>query len=305
MVIAIIAILAALLLPALAKAKAKAQCATCMNNMNELSKASAGMYTADNFDFFAPNPDDGSDTIGHEWCCGNVAGGMPAGSAFDSSDACNLDIIKDPNRCMLAPYLAANVDVFHCPADPRYGTYSGTQDTSLLGKRVNVTRSVSQNQGVGSICLTFAMDGSGHSGKPLYDVNGPWLDGTHNHKAGKPYATFGKMTEFGFCSPSVIFMHVDENPYSINDAALAVSAAEHVIIDYPGDLHDNSCGFSFCDGHSEMHKWKSNLMHLWTYPGDMPGGSQAAAGPIGSMTYYDWFWLASHATKNTQTGLVP
>ena len=46
-VIAIIAILAALLLPALAKAKAKALQATCMSNMKQIATA-AEMYVGDN-----------------------------------------------------------------------------------------------------------------------------------------------------------------------------------------------------------------------------------------------------------------
>ena len=48
-VIAIIAILAALLLPALAKAKAKALQATCMSNMKQIATA-AEMYVGDNED---------------------------------------------------------------------------------------------------------------------------------------------------------------------------------------------------------------------------------------------------------------
>ncbi|MAD83389.1 MAG: hypothetical protein CL912_10515, partial [Deltaproteobacteria bacterium] len=51
-VIAIIAILAALLLPALAKAKAKGQEIYCLNNIKQLTLA-AKMYSGDNGDHFA------------------------------------------------------------------------------------------------------------------------------------------------------------------------------------------------------------------------------------------------------------
>ena len=53
-VIAIIAILAAMLLPALSKAKARAQSVSCMNNSRQLMLAWR-MYADDNNDLLAPN----------------------------------------------------------------------------------------------------------------------------------------------------------------------------------------------------------------------------------------------------------
>ncbi len=296
-VIAIIAILAAMLLPALAKAKSKAQGVTCLNNNNQVIK-SMWMYAQDNFDLFPPNPDDGNTTQGHEWVAGDVAGGMPPGKNNTGNQLCDPDYITNPLYDLIGVYLAGNAGVFKCPADPRFGPYSGT-DPNQKGLIIPAARSISMNQGVGCVCPTFHVNNGGHAGKPSLPTNGPWLTGSHggNKSGSGPYATFGKFTDFGFCSTAMVFTTVDENPWSINDAGLAVIAQVPDVVDFPADFHNNGCGFAFADGHSEMHHWRSALYHL----------SEDAAERTASGTgqYADWFWVASHATKSLKTGSVP
>ncbi len=153
------------------------------------------------------------------------------------------------------------------------------------------------NQGVGTVDPQFARQGSGHSGVPTLRVNGPWLDGEHTHKANQPYATFGKTTDFTLVSASDIWVFVDDDPWTINDAAMAVIAAMPDFVDYPSPMHANAVGLSFADGHAEIHKWKSNL---FIHSG-VPPRTTARPG----LQYNDWFWWASHATRNTQTRTVP
>jgi prepilin-type N-terminal cleavage/methylation domain-containing protein/prepilin-type processing-associated H-X9-DG protein len=102
-VIAIIAILAALLLPALNKAKAKAQGISCMNNQRQGGLAVL-MYAEDNKDVFPPNS---SGDPPPSWVEGRMDWQM---MNFD-----NTNILKLLNA-RLGPY-TRNAQLYHCPAD--------------------------------------------------------------------------------------------------------------------------------------------------------------------------------------------
>src|ERR1041385_738566 len=152
-VIAIIGILAALLLPVMSNAKNKAQGAACLNNGKQMMSAMT-MYAGDSHDFFPPNPDDGNTVPGHNWCPGQA--GMGGAQEFNS------DVLKDPERSLLASFLSGNTAVFKCPADRRSGLYQG--------RDVPAARTFSMNQAVGTICAGFDQ-GIGHSGVPNLSVN--------------------------------------------------------------------------------------------------------------------------------------
>ena len=64
-------------------------------------------------------------------------------------------------------------------------------------------------------------------------------------------------------SPVNLWVMIDEDPDSVNDAAWAVfmdgtvnMAAGDKWQDLPSTLHGGGCGFTFGDGHAEIHKWK-------------------------------------------------
>jgi len=92
-VIAVIAILAAMLLPALANAKRKAQQTTCINNQHQIGLAYA-MYASDNKESLPTHPD---------W----ASGGGQDGTYNVFVAATNRPLNK----------YAPNVNLFHCPAD--------------------------------------------------------------------------------------------------------------------------------------------------------------------------------------------
>jgi prepilin-type N-terminal cleavage/methylation domain-containing protein/prepilin-type processing-associated H-X9-DG protein len=250
-VIAIIVILAALLLPALSKAKARAQGAACLNQGRQMMTAML-IYTSENNDFFPPNPDDGNTNAGYNWCSGNAGMGQP--QEFDP------DVLEDPNRSLLISYLGGNVNIFRCPADQRMGTYQGS-NPALQGQIVPAARTFSMSQAVGTIDPDFDAGGPGsaglnsHCGVPTLSVNGPWLNSQHTHRRDSPWHTFGKTSDTHAPGPSGLWVLLDEDARGLNDAAFAFGMETPEWVDAPGTYHAGGCGFAFADGHSEIHRW--------------------------------------------------
>ncbi len=243
-VIVIIAILAAMLLPALAKAKVKAQGLYCMNNGHQMMTA-IHLYAGDNSELLPPNPDDGNTVPGHNWCPGQA--GPYGGDEF------NPDILRDPSKALLAPYTGKNVSIYKCPADTRIGVYQG-MDPALRGTRIPAARTFSMNQAVGTICGAFK-NGNGHAGPPIYAVNGPWLDNSHSHIAETPFHTYGKNSNIAAPGPAMLWVLIDENTVGLNDGGFGFGMLISQWVDYPGWYHNFACGLAFADGHSEIHKW--------------------------------------------------
>jgi prepilin-type N-terminal cleavage/methylation domain-containing protein len=271
-VIAIIAILAAMLLPVLSRAKQRAQGTSCLNNGKQLMLA-LQLYAGEYSDFYPPNPDDGNTVPGHNWCSGQAGIGGPA--------EFNPDLLLDPTRSLLIKYLGKDTKLFKCPADKREGIYQGT-NPSLLGQIVPAARTFSMSQAVGTICPGFDQ-GAGHSGVPNLSVNGPWLDGTQHQRRNSPWRTFGKTSEVGPPSPSELWVFVDEDAEGLNDAAFAFDMVNEYWRDAPGSYHNIGCGFAFADGHSETHSWDYR--------------SRKEVGEISDpRDESDWQWLAAHTS---------
>ncbi len=287
-VIAIIAILAAMLLPALSQGKGRAQGMACLNNGKQMMTAVI-LYTGDHNEFYPPNPDGGTTDPGYNWCAG-MAG-------IGKADEFNPDLIKDPTRSLLINYLGGNNAIFKCTADTRKGPYQGT-NPSLVGKSVPAARTFSMNNAVGTIdpcfdTVTGAGAGAPHCGIPNLSVNGPWLNNMDTHRRNSPWRTFGKATDAGAPGPSKLWVLVDEDVISLNDAALCFGMEQPIWYDSPGSAHNGGCGFAFADGHSEAHHWLSHD----------PKESNGAV--IDTMAdYQDWRWMRERTSADT-TGTMP
>ena len=281
-VIAIIAILAALLLPALSTAKTKAQGIYCMNNGKQMMLA-IGLYTADHQELYPPNPDDVNNVAGHQWVAGTAS--------VIELDQFNPDTLRNPQRTLILPYIGGNIPLFKCPADRRFGTYSG-KDLALKGTKVPATRTYSMNAAVGTICPGFEKNPSpgGHAGAPTRAVNGLWLNNSRTHKRNTPYATYGKTTDMNRPGPAKTWVVIDEDQHSINDGAFGFGMTAAEWIDWPGTYHNNACGFAFGDGHSEIHKWKDGSTKVVL----VASGSAVRTSVSGPTR--DWDWMREHTS---------
>jgi prepilin-type N-terminal cleavage/methylation domain-containing protein/prepilin-type processing-associated H-X9-DG protein len=144
-VIAIIAILAALLLPALGRAKQKAQSVHCMNNLKQLSYAWI-MFADDNDDKLVANPD-------YATALGGAQGWITGIIKWDSPLAAWPDNYNDQNltESLLAPYSNRSKGIYKCPGD------------KIDGAKGPRNRSVSMNSVMGRVSTDAKVANTGYN----------------------------------------------------------------------------------------------------------------------------------------------
>lgn len=220
-VIALIAVLAAMLLPALNRAKEKAQGMQCVSNVRQLA-----------FGWFLYS-DDFNGRLAYN--LGGKAGGKDPAMKTNAnwvnnnltweldSDNTNTATLTEAG---LGSYVSKNAHIYRCPADR---VLSADQRNAGWSQRV---RSYSMNAMVGN-----AGELSIH--------------GTNSNNPS--YVQFFRMTDIPH--PADIFVFVEEHPDSINDGYFLNVFYKNHWNDLPASYHGGAAAFAFADGHAQLHRW--------------------------------------------------
>ncbi|MBP9900686.1 MAG: prepilin-type N-terminal cleavage/methylation domain-containing protein [Verrucomicrobiota bacterium] len=217
-VIAIIGILAALLLPALGRAKERGQSTACLGNLKQLAVAWV-MYADDFSQQFPSNKSTRVNGIQQ-----NTQGSWVEGNAQVDSTPAGLA------RGVLYPYVPAPA-VFHCPADR----------TVVTGQpQLRRTRSYAL-----SAWLNSEM-----SGKPNFPE---WDTQTFDEMKFRttslpnPAGVFVFLDKNSDCNDDGVFALADAYGYAMHPDEWT---------DLPAETHLRGCNLAFADGHAEHYRWQ-------------------------------------------------
>ena len=222
-VIAIIAILAGMLLPAIGRAKGKAQGVFCLNNTRQLSFAWI-LYADDHNGRLAYNlgGDAKSRTVADRTNINWVNNVMTWD--LDDENTNTLTITE----ASLAPYTSKAVAIYRCPGD------------TFLSSR---QRSFGWQARLRSYSMNAMMGDAGDFSRTGVNINNP------------AYVQF--FNSASLPQPDTLFVFLDEHANSINDGYFVNQAYSTNWIDLPASYHNGAGSFSFADGHSEIHRWRN------------------------------------------------
>ena len=257
-VLAVLALFMVLLVPTLARTQLDSRAFQCLNNNRELNRAWRE-YVADNQERLPYASANGVATYSNTWVTGTLD--------FDPANRSNWDVSADIMKSPLWPYCGTNAGIWKCPKDSSYVTVNG-------GPKPRV-RSFAMNLYLG-----------GYGG-----TDGGW---------GPPMSTYRlylKLTDMNDPTPSRLFVLLDMREDSIDMGSFYTvmsgfpsNPAAYQFGDLPGAYHDGAAGFSFADGHTELHRWQ-----------DRRTAPALGTGVIGdsfvSPNNSDVAWLQDHATR--------
>jgi len=229
-VVAVIAILAALLLPALHRAKTRAQAAVCLGNLKQLQLAWQ-MYAEDNQGALPPNYRAASLQFpSANWVGGVMSYEIRAGQSSYWNDATNQHLLIDPAPGRLSAYAKAAA-LFKCPSDQSW--------IELGGQRYPRVRSYAMNEWMGN-----------------YDFK---------NMVGQTMLYFTRIAEIQKPAPVMAWVLMDEHEDWIDDGWFRIGVLPPVdnsarLNELPGNRHNRGAEISFADGHVERHQWRDQRL---------------------------------------------
>lgn len=260
-VIAVIAILAAMLLPALAGAKAQAYRINCVSNQKQLLLAWV-IYSGDNNENLVLNGGDSATTSAtpHLWAYG--------GNHGSPETLTNSQFLVGANYALFAPSLPG-ARIYKCPADHSLWPVwtLGNVYTPTLVPEI---RSYSMNSYIGTT--------------PANALGPISLNPT--------YKIYLKSSHIAADAPVNRFVFMDVNPANICTPGFGVDMSLQTWIHLPSDEHRQRGVVAFADGHVEVHRWQDSrtMLHLPPNTGYI-GHQNSAAGDV------DLAWIAARTTS--------
>jgi len=234
-VVATIAILAALLLPALAGGRLKSQIIMDINNKKQLQLAWT-MYASDNSGTLVLNTDQ-SVTIN-----GTPSWIPPLNLMTWTTSTYNTNVMLLKTNA-LAPYCSGQYEIYTSPGDTYFSPIQrAAHFDQLFNHRA---RSVVMDAAVGG-------DGRNHpadSGQMGYKP-------PHSLASLNPFFFATRMSQLMHPGESWVFL--DEDPDSIDDGIFYLdpraASGSGTLIEAPASYLGGTCGISFADGHVEAHR---------------------------------------------------
>jgi prepilin-type N-terminal cleavage/methylation domain-containing protein/prepilin-type processing-associated H-X9-DG protein len=266
-VIAIIAILAAMLLPALAKAKIRAQAAACLSNQKQLVLAWT-MYADDNQGSMV-NFDTAVNATGDKPWLFATPNPMPNTIGMSPKDK-DVAILQEGYKQGGLYQYAPNVNVLHCPADQRFGRPFVPNPTAPPGSFA-----------YGSYSGAGGMNGFTYESAPL-------------------------KKQSAILHPSERFLWVEENdprgenrgPWGMHGGTPSLGFTDASFVDSVAAWHGGSSSFNWADGHADNHKWQDGATVTYALSSDPAKYFNSSLVPTFAQAPHDLLFTATgYATQ--------